>query len=299
MEIDKRNGNVCYNDKEHVYWDENGKYISVTTLIGRYEIPFDKDFWSAYKALERIMEPDQFKGEKERLKKIKKIDINYFADMYQVSVDEFNGAQQDLLDEWQQKNIVSCERGTKIHADLENLYTDTRTTYDLSKYNLGGKFEYNPQNTELTLDKGVYPEFLIYRKSADGIFKLAGQIDLLIKDGNDIIIVDYKTNAEIKDKSAFLTGTKKFQMMKYPLGNLMDCNKMHYTLQLSTYAWMVEKLNPNFNIKKLLLIHYDHKGNVTNYELPYLKNEVIRMCDDYKKQIILENRKNARKPIIF
>ena len=83
-------------------------------------------------------------------------------------------------------------------------------------------------------------------------------LDLICEDCKHTLIVDYKTNAEIKDKSVFLTGTKKFQMMKYPLGNLMDCNKMHYTLQLSTYAWMVEKLNPNFNIKKLLLIHYDH-----------------------------------------
>ena len=36
MKVDKQNGNVCYNDEEHIYWNEkdNGKYISVTTLIG-------------------------------------------------------------------------------------------------------------------------------------------------------------------------------------------------------------------------------------------------------------------------
>lgn len=59
--------------------------------------------------------------------------------------------------------------------------------------------------------------------------------------------------------------------MKYPMNNIMDCNKMHYALQLSTYAWMLQKLNPKFVVKKLLLIHYDHQGNVTEHELDYLR----------------------------
>ena len=33
MDIDKRNGEVCYNDENHTYWDENGKYISVTDHV--------------------------------------------------------------------------------------------------------------------------------------------------------------------------------------------------------------------------------------------------------------------------
>ena len=38
MKIDKQNGNVCYSDAEHLYWDATTKqkYISVTTLIGKY-----------------------------------------------------------------------------------------------------------------------------------------------------------------------------------------------------------------------------------------------------------------------
>ena len=42
------------------------------------------------------------------------------------------------------------------------------------------------------LEKGVYPEFMISYKSDDGILRIAGQLDLLIKDGNDIYIYDYK-----------------------------------------------------------------------------------------------------------
>ena len=34
-------------------------------------------------------------------------------------------------------------------------------------------------------------------------------------------------------------------MLKYPLNNIQDTNFWHYTLQLSTYAWMIQKHEDN------------------------------------------------------
>lgn len=113
------------------------------------------------------------------------------------------------------------------------------------------------------------------------------------------MIVTHNTNKKLDEKSYFDTRTKKSQMMKYPMNNLMDCNKVHYTLQLSLYAWMLQKLNPDFVIKKLLLIHYDHNGNVTEHEIEYLKEDVERMCKFWKKQCLLEEIREKRKPIEF
>ena len=64
MKIDKQNGDVCFNDENHIYWNlkDNSKYISVTTLIERFGQPFDESFWSAYKALEKIMEPEVWRA---------------------------------------------------------------------------------------------------------------------------------------------------------------------------------------------------------------------------------------------
>jgi hypothetical protein len=73
--------------------------------------------------------------------------------------------------------------------------------------------------------------------------------------------MDWKTNKEIKTKSGFDTKTKNTAKMLYPLGNLDDCNYYHYTLQLSTYAWMIQQVNPNFNIKDLIMVHFDHNNN--------------------------------------
>ena len=81
MEVDKQNGNVGFNDLNHCYFDvndESKRYISVTTLIGKYCQPFDKDFWSAYKALEVLIPKESWKIEKKSLlstKKFKKYSI--------------------------------------------------------------------------------------------------------------------------------------------------------------------------------------------------------------------------------
>ena len=231
MKVDKQNKKVAFSEETHTYWDvdTNDKYISVTTLIGKFENEFDKDFWSKYKALERILGKDRFQIEKKKLLQTKRFDISCLS-TYDILESDFIQVQQDILKEWEEKNKASCERGTKIHAQLE-------------AYSKGGKFKEkiaprlnykidnlpcftNSTENELlkTVDKGIFPEYLIYRQSDDNILRLAGQIDLLIKNGNDIYIIDFKTNEKIDLKSGFDTSTKKSAMMKYPLNNIQDSN---------------------------------------------------------------------------
>lgn len=300
MNVDKKNGPVCFNDKEHVYWNENdnGKYISVTTLIGRYENEFDKEFWSAYKALESLLSKDAWKLEKKSLLDTKVFNKEILT-VYGISENDFNKAQQKILDDWAEANRIACERGTQIHADLEKSFYKAGANVSLKKFGIGGKFECKKDYTDLDLPYGVYPEYLIYRESADKQLRLAGQIDLLIKNGNKIIIGDHKTNGKIDLKSAYNSKTKSTVKMKYPLNHLDDCNFVHYQLQLSTYAWMLQKLNPDFEIERLFLNHYDHDGNNTIYECEYLKKDVERMLAHYKKESILESNRAKRQPIIY
>ena len=301
MEIDKRNGNVCFNDLNHCYLDINynsKKYISVTTLIGKYEQPFDEDFWSKYKALEKLLPKESWNIEKKSLLNTKKFKKE-ILDLYNITELEFNKTQQEILDEWDRKKNEACTRGTKIHSDIENSFYSKQKNIDVQKFGVGGKFECKKDYTDLDLEYGVYPEYLIYRESEDGILRLAGQIDLLIKNGNEITLVDHKTNQKIDKTSGFDTKTKQNVKMKYPLNNLPDCNFYHYTMQLSTYAWMLQKVNPNFVIKDLILNHYDHSGNNTLYHCEYLKRDVERMLIDYKKQIVLENARAKRAKIDY
>jgi CRISPR/Cas system-associated exonuclease Cas4 (RecB family) len=290
MKYDKINGKVGFLEEPHVYKnidDPTINYVSVTTLISKFEQPYDKDFWSAYKALEKLIPINEWKPLKDSLLNTKKFDKECLSD-YNISENEFNKVQQDILDEWQKKNKESCDRGTKIHAQLENaLYN--KDSINLQKYGIGGKFICKKDYTDLNLEHGVYPEYLVYYDHPK--LHIAGQIDLLIKSGNDIIIGDYKTNAELKFKSFYSRKTKKSVKMKYPLTKLDDVNFNHYQLQLSTYAWMLQKLNPEFNIKRLFIVHFPHEGGSKIYEVEYLKDDVEKMLKAYIKQTELDKQK--------
>ena len=293
MEYDKINKEVWFREKDHVYGnikDPTIKYTSVTTLIGKYEPEFDKEFVSRYKALERILSPDVWKKEKGGIWKSHKIPKE-FLDVYDISEEELNKVQQDILDEWNEINRSSCERGTKIHAQLENSFYNAGSNITLKKFGIGGKFECKKNYNELDLEYGIYPEYLIYYDNPKLDLHIAGQIDLLVKNNNDIHIIDHKSNKKIDLKGFYNSSSRTTEKLKFPLTSLDNCNFNIYQLQLSTYAWMIQKINPDFVIKSLTLNHYDHEGRNTLYSCSYLKDEVEKMLKHYAKQLQLEKQK--------
>lgn len=298
LEVDKENNFVSYNDKLHKYWTKDSKQscISVTTLIHQFTT-FDEDFWSSYKAIESLVSAEEFKLIKPNLLSQNIFDLKYL-EVVKVNEEIFINRKAEILNEWAETRERSCIRGTEIHRqhELEHL---AGVTKELSHLNLGGSFSTNTTNQIETNVRQVYPELLLSRISPDGKLRLAGQADLIIVDGLDVYVLDYKTNKEIKMKSFYNGKTKKSTMMKYPLNNLQDVNFWHYSLQLSTYAWMIQKINPEYNIKALMLIHYDHDGGCTTYECEYLKQDVERMLGYYKNQIEHEEFKKSREKIIF
>ena len=293
MKYDKINGKVAFLEGPHKYFnieDDSINYTSVTTLIGKYEPEFDKEFISKYKALERLLSPTDWKREKGGIWKSKRISED-FLEIYGISKSELNKVQQDILDEWTEINKQSCERGTKIHAQLENSFYNTGSNITLKKFGIGGKFECKKNYNKLDLEYGIYPEYLIYYDNPKLDLHIAGQIDLLVKNNNDIHIIDHKSNKKIDLKGFYNNSTRSTEKLKYPLTNLDNCNFNVYQLQLSTYAWMVQKINPEFVIKSLTLNHYDHDGNNTLYPCSYLKDDVEKMLKHYAKQQKLEKQK--------
>ena len=301
LQIDKQNGNIGFNEAAHKYFDLTDpsiKFTSVTTMIEEFAQPFDKEFWSAYKAMEKLLDADSWKLEKKSLLSTKKFD-NSLLELHNIDINLFNKTQQGILDDWDEENRRSCERGTKIHSELENSMYKAKRNITLDKYQIGGKFECQKDRTTLDLENAVYPEYLIHWDSPSGKLHIAGQIDLLVKKGNSITIGDYKTNKKIETKSYFDSKNKRSVMMKFPLNNLQDCNYYHYCLQLSTYAYIIESYNPDFSIEDLVLVHFDHNDNMTVYHLPYLRKEVERMLSFYEKEHLLAERRLKNKRIEY
>lgn len=319
LKIDKENEAVYYNDEIHKYWTKGSEQscISVTTLIHKFTT-FDEDFWSKYKAVQRLLGEDIFDGPiigkqkvsgvtkdkrgpaslvKQALLDSKKY-LPEYLEGYDITDDKVQEETNKILEEWEVKRTTSCIRGTAIHKKMEDGHLDGDTK-ELSMLKLGGSFKTDTSNKIKLGDRVIYPELLLSRISEDGKLRLAGQADLIIIDGFDVYILDYKTNQKIDTKSYFDSKLKKSQKLKYPLNSLDDCNFIHYSLQLSTYAWMLQKLDPRLNIKLLMLIHIDHDNNVTEYECDYLKADVERMLAFHKKQVEHEEFKRSRKKIIF
>jgi hypothetical protein len=142
-------------------------------LIHGFTNPFDAEFKSALKALEKFLPADVYKVEKKSISARKVFDRSILQ-AHNISETEFNKVQQEILDDWERNKNEACERGTAIHSEIENSFYDRKNNIDVSRFGVGGKFVCKKDYTELDLPYGVYPEYLIYKKSKDGILRIAG-----------------------------------------------------------------------------------------------------------------------------
>lgn len=293
MEYDKINDEIAFRESDHKYFNVkylDREYTSVTTLIGKYHEEFDAEFWSSYKALEYLMGPEfEYTGVKIELLKTKIWD-DALLDTFDISPQAFEVTKLGYITEWDITRDAACERGSIYHAGKEMKFYE-KSQHRMSEYNfnldyLKGNFVCERHNFDLNQEKAILPEYLMYYSTPDGILNIAGQADIVIKDGNDIYILDFKTNAKgIKNKAHFDKQKKRKQSMYYPINNLDDHAMMHYTLQLSIYAWILQRINPEFNIKLLRILHVDGKNKETIYDLDYKKADVERLLKHYKKTL--------------
>lgn len=292
----KRNGDVEFYEDGHIYVNTKNKdisYISVTSLIKEFHEAYDADFWSSYKALEALM-GENFSDLKGYLlsKKQIKFDVAEYVD-----IKKFNDLKKEIIDGWLQKSKETSEWGTNIHKQKEERFYQggVISPKDCGFLLHDGEFSCEKNNFDLSRSRAVLPEYLVYFSNKDFSVNLAGQIDLLIKDGNDLYIYDYKTNEKgIEMKPYYDKVKKQAKKMYYPINNLDDTTFMHYTMQLSLYAWMLQQINPKFNIKRLCIIHIDRSGKETELDVEYKKEEVVKLLKAYKKKQLIKQLKNVK-----
>lgn len=252
-------------------------------------------FWSRYKALEALIGVEEFKnsGIKSKL-----LDTKLWKDSYiqpfDIFLTELEEKALEIEEGYKRNSEEACAYGTAYHLEQE-LQFYKGGVLNLKSFDKRFTKEYVciKDHYELDLENGIYPEYLIYWEEDN--LRISGQIDLLIKEGNDIYLIDYKTNAKgIEMKSYYNHKTKSYKMMKYPVQGLMDCSLMHYTLQLSFYAKLLQKINPEFQIKLLLLKHCSREGDVTDIEVEYLPLEIEKIIRDVKKKNYIEEQRTKR-----
>ena len=250
------------NDQDQIDW------VSVTSLVGKFKEPFDGKTIA------------------------KKSSKNKRSKWYGMT-------PKEILDAWENEKNRAIKLGNWYHnqreADMLELNTIQREGVEVPIIKPLVKENGNKLAPEQKLSDGLYPEHLVYLKSA----KLCGQADVVEVVNGTININDYKTNKEIKEKG-FTNWEGITKKLYNPVSHLDDCNLSHYNLQLSIYAYIIKKHNPKLKIGKLTIQHVKFKqlgedkngypinehvngepvlDEIIMYDLPYLKNEVISIIN--------------------
>ena len=163
----------------------------------------------------------------------------------------------EIIADWNK----SRDYGTVVHKEIENDINGIAKTSETRAKN--GVIWLNNFLENKSYD--LYAEKIIFSEP----LKIAGTMDVLIrlKDSNEYIIIDWKTNKDIPRTS--YNNKKGIQL---ETADLLDCKFNHYTLQLSFYRFLLEK-KYNFKINNQLIVHITD-NSVNAYVTEYLFNHI-------------------------
>ena len=319
---DKRYDQVrlIFHEEGHKYNDTFGnEFISTTTLLHKYAPEFDKDYWLKKKAKELGI------SEKRLAEQWKNITDEACERGTKTHNSLEDGIKENSMFKQAVKYMIK-ENGEMITvADIPNIDMNIKAL-DINEFKdmTENKYPEIYRVFQWYIDRGykIYSEigmFLI-----DSL--ISGTIDVLLIRDEDFVIGDWKTNRGglkfeagyyKKDKSqkpAQLTNTwvTKKEFLLPPVANLPNCNGSIYNLQLSLYAYAVQKIL-GLPCKGLWLCHIDSdfvlneygmpkrfpdglyhiKNNpiekTTFFKMPYRYNEIVRIVAD-RERIIRASR---------
>lgn len=243
--------------------------IATTVLLQQYHC-FDGEFWAAYKTLEKLMEPERFAAIKTGLLRSKRILPMYIAE---VGKEAYEDSLEKINKEWKDTNEEAKATGIATHEAIEQMFkkdvTILQNTFGIAKLPVCQVDNF------LTTESGLFPEFKMEVNIGD--YTIVGIADLVVKQGKHISIIDWKDVDKISFKGRFDTGRMKTKNMRYPLNTLPDVNGIHYQLQLSIYAWCLQKLDPTLEIDKLEIVHVRNMKPKATYPVEYLKSTVDKL----------------------
>jgi hypothetical protein len=272
---------IVFNADDHSYKsidDSNIDWISVTTLVSHFKKPFN-----AKKIAEKVSKNKNSK---------------------------WYGIDPVLIQEiWTNEGDRSTTLGTWYHNqredDLCSLASIEREGVTVPVFKPSEVREGIKVAPNQKLEPGVYPEHMVYLRSAG----ICGQSDLVEVVNGKVNIIDYKTNKKI-DMQSYVDWEGKSEKMGFPVDSLDDCHFYHYALQLSIYMYIILKHNPKLKPGRIFVHHItfeverednwgypvsklDENGEpivkeVTPILIPYLVDEVlaiIHYLSDNKNKI--------------
>lgn len=81
--------------------------------------------------------------------------------------------------------------------------------------------------------------------------------------------------------------------------NFEDCSGIHYQLQLSLYAWMIQQLDPNLIIDNLLIVQVENLKKKKEFPVEYLKEAVEKLIKWHIKSVRLKTEMDKCNSLTF
>lgn len=248
--------------------------VSVTKVIHRFMEEFDEKRVSYYVARKNL------RG------------LNFRKGMPEPSEPAIKREQIKVLTEWHKKRDDAIEHGSYIHNTVEEGFNGMPVPSNMAEifnaiWTLFSKYAVTVPEPLIGLhSKNITgrPDYICYRKRSSNI----------------IDIKDIKTNLSrgiYFDSTLLRDGKIKHydRFMLPPVSHLEDCNYNHYCLQLSLYAYILEK-QYGFQIGSLEIIYVQVESedlrnqkllpefNIKPYPVAYLRSEAKAMIDRVYQQ---------------
>jgi len=208
--------------------------------------------------------------------------VNYFFEPFDsIGIANDLTANHPLYQHLSPRELVAtwekvADDGTSIHKEISD-YIVNGNFPELEKSLTA--IEYFKEKSQQYSDK--YSEIGIFSVEE----RIAGTIDLMMYDEKRGVfdLFDWKSSKRI-EKASYKQRMGNHEITK----DLMDCNFIHYSLQLSLYRYILEKYY-NIPVDKLTVLHING-NNVEPHECNYLFSKVNQMVKAPRKPLELKYR---------
>jgi ATP-dependent exoDNAse (exonuclease V) beta subunit len=245
-----RDNHISFVESNHTYLVHQKVYPSVTTLIHHHFPKFDAD---------QVIE---------KMRRSK----TWSSSQY------FGMTNNEIKACWEKNRDSSSSCGSDLHQKIENFYNemiqnhlDDKRDYLYSKYH----DEEMKRFIDFDLTYKLVPlrtEWRVYSED----YHIAGSIDMIFKGDqpNTIKVFDWKRSKEIKMNNRFEKGF-------YPLQDLDHCNYQHYSIQLNTYKFILER---HYDVKvdeMALIVLHPNNPSFVKIPVPDLQDKIKLMLEHH------------------
>jgi hypothetical protein len=182
-------------------------------------------------------------------------------------------SKEEIQQQWAMNGQEASKAGTKMHYDIECYYNGNDVSNDSVEFVYFLNFVRD------------YPDLVPYRTEwmiYNTEFRLAGSIDMVFKNSDGTYdIYDWKRCKDIQKVNTWGKFSHNSQIEYIP-----DTNYWHYSLQLNTYQFILER-EYGVSIRGLYLVClHPNKSTYQRIQVPDLQEEVTILCQERKAYLL-------------